>query len=157
MGKTALLYLTQVKFKFLDHGRLLNAAQIRDLKVLAALNKSNLLLAQIDHPVRVFNDRCGIGPYQELVIAHTYYKGASLAGGYHAVRLRLVHDYNGISTYHAVESQRYSLLESYGVAVHDVLDKLDYHLRIGLTLKVIALILKFGLERAVVLNYTVVY
>ena len=63
MGKTALLYLTQIEFKFLYHGCLLYAAQIRYFKVLAALNESYLLLAQIDHTVRVFNDRCGIGPY----------------------------------------------------------------------------------------------
>ena len=112
VGKTALLYLTQVEFQFLDHGSLLNTAQISDLKILAALNESYLLLAQIYHAVSVFNDRGGIGPYQELVIAHTYYKRTSLAGGNHAVGLGLIYNHNGIGAYHAVQGQRHSLLES---------------------------------------------
>ena len=146
MRKTALLYLAQVQLQFPDHRSLLHALKVSNLQFLTALDECNLFFAQINHLIGIFNDRSGIGTHQELVIAHTNYERTALACGNHAVGLRLVHNHNGVCAYHTVQSQRNSLLKRDGMAVHDILYKLYYHLSIGLALEVIALVLKFGLE-----------
>ena len=156
MRESALLDLAEAHLQFAHLGGLLNAAQVRDPEFLAALDEGDLLFAQIDHLVGVFDDRRGIGTHKILILPDSDDQRAALAGGNHLVRLVPVHDHQGVSTYDMVQGHRYSLLPGDFPGVHHVLDHLDHDFRVRLALEMVALTGQFRLERLVVFDDAVV-
>ena len=156
MRKTTLLDLAQAHLQLAHLGRLLDLAQVRDPELLPALDVGDLLLAQIDHLVGVFDDRGGVGADEILVLPHADQQRAALAGGDELVRLALVQDDQRVGADHMVERQGDRIVEGHAAGVHHVLDQLDDDLRIRLALKMIPLPGQLGLEGQVVLDDAVV-
>ena len=69
MGETAFLYLAQIELQFLYDGSDLHLTQVCDTDAAAPLHHRYLLVIQIDDPVGVLHDRCGVRTDEELFLA----------------------------------------------------------------------------------------
>ena len=148
--------LAQAHLQLPHLGCLFDALEVRDAKFLTALDVGDLFLAQIDHLVRVLDDRGRVRSHEILVLPYADQQRASLAGGDDLVRLPLVHDNQRIGAHDVVQRQRYGFVEGNAHGIHHILDQLDDNLRIRLAPKMVPFPGKLGFQRLVILDDTIV-
>ena len=156
MGETALLYLTQVEFQFLDNRSDLNLTQVGNTYAASSFHNGYLLVIQIDDPVGILNYRSRVRTDEEFILADTHDQRTALAGRYHSVWIVLVYYHNGICAYHIPKSERYCLHKGDFVRVHHILDQLDDHFRVGIAVEMVPFVDQLLLQSLVILDNTVV-
>ena len=154
--EAALFNFAQAHLQFADLGSMLFVAKVRDPQGFSPLDINNLLFAQIDDLVRIFDNRRRVGAHEVFILPYADNQRTALAGGNQLVRLVLVHNDQRISAHHEVEGQRNRLFQGHRTGIHHILDQLDDDLRIGLALEMIAFARQFGLEGEVILDDSVV-
>ena len=156
MRETAFFDLAQAHLQLPHLGCLFDALEVRDAKFLTALDVGDLFLAQIDHLVRVLDDRGRVRSHEILVLPYADQQRASLAGGDDLVRLTLIHNHQRIGTDDVIERQRHGFVEGNTQGIHHILDQLDHDLRIRLAPEMVPFPGELGFQGLVVFDDAVV-
>ena len=148
----ALLYLTEVDIHRLYFQLLFFAKNAHYLKLFAQTNDSNVAILQIHHLVRIIDNRTGIRAYEEFILANAYYKRTLFAGSNNLAGVALVHDSDGIGTYHLMQRHLHGFEQRQVLLHHDILHKLHENLSICVALEFYALRLKLRLDVGIVFD-----
>ena len=100
--ETAFLDLAQVHLQFPHLGCLFDALEVRDAKLMTALDVGDLLLAQIDDFIGILDNRGRVRSHEVFVFPHADYQRASFSGGDDLIRLTLVHNHQRIRAYNVI-------------------------------------------------------
>src|SRR5690606_9190825 len=115
-----------------------------------------LLIIKVNYVVCVFNDRGSVGSNKELVLPYTDYQRTSLTCSYQVVSIVLLHDNDGVGSYHFVECRTHRIFQAVFTLFLDLLNKVRQHLSTCVRMKHITSLDKFRLDGIVVLDDSIV-
>ena len=105
MRITALLQLAEIERHRLYLVRALHILEIHHFQFLPTTNNGYLLIFQIDHLVRIFHNRRGIGCQEEFILPDTHHQRTAFARSNNLIRILPVEHGNGICTDNLLQSQ----------------------------------------------------
>ena len=155
MRITTLLQLSEVHFDGLHLRLHLHIIQVNHFQFLTATHDSNLVVLQINHLVRVFDNRCGVGTKEEFILPDSHHQRTALPCHQNGVRLTTVEQRNGIRSNHLMQGQLQGGQQIELVGELDILNQLHQHFRVGIAQEGNTLLLKPFLQRRVVLDNAV--
>ena len=143
--------------EFLDVDLRLLVVHVEDVERLAPVDDGDLVVVEIDHAVRVFDDRRCIRRDEILAVAYADHQRAALARHDDLVGIAAVDHRDGISADDLVARLAHRFEEHAARVGTDVVDQLDDHLRIGLAAERVAVLFERLLDHRIVLDRPVVY
>ena len=117
-----LLDLSEVDIHRLHLQFLFLTENTEHVEILSTTDLGDIPVLQIDHLVRIFHNRTGVGAQEELILTNTHHQRTLLTGRDDLIGIALVEYGDGVGTDHLIEGHLYSRQQVEMLMLLDILD-----------------------------------